>query len=83
MTNVSTETPEPMTTTQKLWLPIKELNEAHERTVRQMVQAYAEKNDNLLARALARKERIEQRLGAAYLKARQHLVEKMAHKVQS
>jgi hypothetical protein len=83
MNTVSTETPDPMTTTQKLWLPIKELNEAHERTVRQMVQAYVENNLVLLARALARKERIEKRLGEAYLKARQHLFEKMAHKVQS
>lgn len=68
---------DPMTTTQKLWKPIAELNESHERTVRQMVQAYGENNAELLARALARKERIEQRLGEAYLKARQHILEKV------
>jgi hypothetical protein len=68
---------DPMTDTQKIWLPIKELHEAHERTVRQMVQAYAEHNDSLLARALTRKERIEQHLSVAYLKARQHILRKV------
>ncbi|MEP7137954.1 MAG: hypothetical protein ABI904_23750 [Chloroflexota bacterium] len=66
-----------LTTTQKIWLPIKELNEAHVRTVHQMVQAYGEHDAKSLARALTRKERIEQRLEAAYHAARQYALKKV------
>lgn len=77
MNTFEDQSSDPMTTTQKLWKPIAELNESHQRTVNQMVQAYAENNSELLARALARKARIEQRLDEAYIKARKHILERM------
>lgn len=67
---------DPMTTTQKIWLPISKLDVAHQRTVSKMVQAYTSGDHAKGVAAQKIMNLIEKKLSKAYQRAHQHIIEK-------